>query len=119
MLPASPLQLPCPSSCIGSSFLMMRSEVIFGLVSDIAGNENHGANSRAPRRTTGKPGEQRGRIVGTITPPKSLPAAGAEAGAASSFSASSSSSAGCSVRTMNGRPMKIRAIVIPSCEYAS
>jgi hypothetical protein len=66
------------------------------------------ANARA------KPVSSAGRIAGRITRPKACQRRAPRVAAASSTSASRSWSTGSTVRTTNGRPMKIRAMTIPS-----
>ena len=68
--------------------------------------------AREGQRDAGEPGREAARAARRAR--RSAPRVAPRLAAASSTSGSSSSSTGCSVRTTNGRPMKVSASVMPS-----
>ncbi len=67
----------------------------------------------ARAKASANPVNSAGAIAGRITRPKVCQRVAPRLAAASSSSRSSSSSTGCTVRTTNGRPMKVSAITTP------
>jgi hypothetical protein len=71
--------------------------------------------SPTPRaKASAKPVSTAGKIAGRITRVAICQRLAPRLAAASSSSASRSASTGCTVRTTNGRPMKTRAMRMPS-----
>ena len=83
---------------------------------DVAGDEDHRAvfadGARERQREAGQQRRQQRRQDDADE--RSASALAPSVAAASSTSRSSSSSTGCSVRTTNGRPMKMSAMTMPS-----
>ena len=99
---------------------MISSEVIsvfIGMLPEMKTTLPYSPIARA--KASEKPVTSDGKIVGRITRQNVCQREAPRLAAASSDSPSSSSSAGCRVRTTNGKPMNVSAITTPNCEYAA
>jgi hypothetical protein len=97
---------------------MMRSgtiSVFMGMLPEMNTTEPYSPIARA--NASANPVSSAGPTLGRITRVKICHRRAPRLAAASSTSTSRSSSTGCTVRTTKGRPMKSRAIVIPSQVY--
>ena len=86
--------------------------VIIGMLPAMKITEPYSPSARA--NASAKPVSSAGSERRAGSPAEGLPALAPRLAAASSTSRSRSSSTGCTVRTTNGRPMKISATTMPS-----
>ena len=103
---------PSPNS-VCSSFLTINMGITFSSVMKITEPYSPSALANA----NAKPVNNAGKIVGRITCHRVCHRVAPKLAAASSTSMSMSSSAGCKVRTTNGKPMKQSATMTPIREY--
>ena len=91
--------------------------VFIGMLPAMKITEPYSPSARA--KASAKPVSSAGASIGKMTREKTCQRFAPRLDAASSSSGSRSSRIGCTVRTMNGRPMNVSATKMPSCVLAT